>query len=315
MEEKEIQSSWKKESSSSVISTRSWGALGNASWVALAVALLPLSCDLWGASASRFTSLPPPSSFWLSRKYWLGWLSEKLLSSILIWKHQKQITESTYKIFFVFCSRSVIAAEDRLQCFPNQPLFRQFINNNDCGSQISEPAKSRLNCSIKTWEGDQMPLSGNKMSKKKKITQGTSTQKRKKKSTDQLRDEVKLQQLLSLWPLPRFFSFTEPRNWAVMFLIERLKLCLWTKSIIINYQNKNGSSAQRFYCTRLRFPPRHQATHLLFAVPVVQRRSCKWDLVETHRNKPHICDLGDSIYVGNLWKNVSSPRDSGIISP
>lgn len=71
------QPSWKKESRSSDISAKPCEAFVAASRAPLAAAP---SCDLW-LSASRFRSFPPPKIFWLSIKYWLGWLSEKLASS------------------------------------------------------------------------------------------------------------------------------------------------------------------------------------------------------------------------------------------
>lgn len=69
-------SSWKKESKSPI---SSWACLvfawdgremfGGFSW---------LLCDI---STSFLMSRPPPRSFWLSVKYWLGWLRENPASS------------------------------------------------------------------------------------------------------------------------------------------------------------------------------------------------------------------------------------------
>lgn len=67
-----------KSSRSSVISAKSSVVLAAGPRAPLGTAV---SCDRCGTSASRFRSFPPPRIFWLSMKYWLGWLSEKLTSS------------------------------------------------------------------------------------------------------------------------------------------------------------------------------------------------------------------------------------------
>lgn len=89
------QASWKYESRSSVISANTWGLFAVASRAALDPLTPDLSCDLCGVSTSRFISLPPFKTLWLSMKYWLGWLSEKLASSVCSGKKREKKQESS----------------------------------------------------------------------------------------------------------------------------------------------------------------------------------------------------------------------------